>query len=448
MSTVYLHVGAPKTGTTYLQSVLWKNRRLLREDGILYPGEHHLFHTHAALNLREIHGEFAGYRNPAVPGAWRRLAAEARDWDGTVLVSQELFSPAEPAHIERALESLDFADVHIIYTARDLARQVPAAWQEDLKNRKTLTFAEFLENLQAPPERMHRLARIFWRMQDAADVLGRWSQGVPPERVHLITLPWRSPGGGAAPEATGEDPLWTRFCEVTGLDPDRYDTASAATNSSLGISEANLLRRLNLALTDEVSWPLYSDCVTGLVSIDVLGARPNPRKITLSDEAAAWLTKRAHSMVEELRAAKYHVLGDLDDLLPANQPNPAGSAGSASEAETGVRAVDAPGPAPAGEMVDAAVESMAALITRLQGWRDELDLVTSEARRLGAERDRLQEEVEGHRAMLAKPPLKLFVVKLSEKHRAVLRARIVYWNIVGYGRKIIRRLSPGRAHGR
>lgn len=437
MSAIYLHIGAPKTGTTYLQSILWKNRHTLRADGFLYPGEHYLSHTHAALNLREIHGEHAGYRNPAVPGAWQRLVDEARAWDGTVLVSQELFSPAEPAQAERALATLDFADVHIIYTARDLLRQVPAAWQEDLKNRKTMTFAEFLEQLQAPPEHMHRLARIFWRMQDAVDVLGRWARGVPPERVHLITLPRRADGG---------DTLWTRFCAVTGLDPGRYDTSAAVANTSLGISEANLLRRLNLALGEDVRWPLYSDCVTGLVGIDVLAARPNPRRIALSDEDGAWLTKRAHMMVEELRAAKYDVVGDLDDLLPAS-PAAGEAVGEATGQADAPEWAD-PDDAPAAEMVDAAVESMAALLARLQRWRDELDQTTSEVRRLGAERDRLQEEVERHRAMLAKPPLKLFVIKLSERNRAVMRARIVYWNIVVYGRKIIGRLLPGRARGR
>ena len=34
---VYLHVGAPKTGTTYLQAMLHAHRDQLRTDGCLYP---------------------------------------------------------------------------------------------------------------------------------------------------------------------------------------------------------------------------------------------------------------------------------------------------------------------------------------------------------------------------------------------------------------------------
>jgi hypothetical protein len=442
-SVIYLHIGAPKTGTTYLQNILWRNRHALREDGFLYPGEHYLAHTHAALNLREIHGEHRGYMNPAVPGAWQRLVDEARNWDGTVLVSQELFSPAEPAQIERAMTTLDFADVHLIYTARDLVRQVPAAWQEDLKNRKTMTFAEFLESLQAPAEQMHRLARIFWRMQDAADVLGRWAHAVPPDRVHLITLPQ---------PATGDDTLWTRFCEVTGIDAGRYDTIAAAANQSLGVAEANLLLRLNLALDGEIRWPVYSDSVTGLVAIDVLGARPNPRKIILPPGDRAWIAKRAEEMVEELRTAKYHVVGDLDDLTP--------SVDTSSAADS--TALNQQADAPDAEMVDAAVESMAALVARLQQRRDEIDLVNAELDRQRTEQDvlrterdtlrqdvaRLEQDTARLAAILAKPPAKLFVIKLSEQNRAVMRARIVYWNIAVFSRKVISKISPGRAHGR
>ena len=35
---VFLHVGLPKTGTTYLQSIVWANKTVLREQGVLLPG--------------------------------------------------------------------------------------------------------------------------------------------------------------------------------------------------------------------------------------------------------------------------------------------------------------------------------------------------------------------------------------------------------------------------
>ena len=35
---VYLHVGLPKTATTYLQTILWANRDALEEQGVRLPG--------------------------------------------------------------------------------------------------------------------------------------------------------------------------------------------------------------------------------------------------------------------------------------------------------------------------------------------------------------------------------------------------------------------------
>lgn len=37
MSTVYLHIGTPKTGTSYIQVFLGKNRKLLKKQGYIFP---------------------------------------------------------------------------------------------------------------------------------------------------------------------------------------------------------------------------------------------------------------------------------------------------------------------------------------------------------------------------------------------------------------------------
>src|ERR1700754_1132007 len=35
---VYLHIGAPKSGTTFIQNVLWRNKEVLAEQGVVLPG--------------------------------------------------------------------------------------------------------------------------------------------------------------------------------------------------------------------------------------------------------------------------------------------------------------------------------------------------------------------------------------------------------------------------
>ena len=37
MTVIYLHIGMPKTGTTYLQNLLFENREKLLDKSLLYP---------------------------------------------------------------------------------------------------------------------------------------------------------------------------------------------------------------------------------------------------------------------------------------------------------------------------------------------------------------------------------------------------------------------------
>ena len=49
---VFLHVGLPKTGTTYVQTVLWRNRAALAEQGLVYPGPRRREHMWASMVVR------------------------------------------------------------------------------------------------------------------------------------------------------------------------------------------------------------------------------------------------------------------------------------------------------------------------------------------------------------------------------------------------------------
>jgi hypothetical protein len=77
---VFLHVGAPKTGTSQLQDLLFLNRDVLREHGVLYPAERFDDHFMAALDL--LGKEWGGLEERA-PGAWDRLVAGGQRVRGT-----------------------------------------------------------------------------------------------------------------------------------------------------------------------------------------------------------------------------------------------------------------------------------------------------------------------------------------------------------------------------
>jgi len=305
--TVYFHIGAPKTGTTYLQGVLHANRRALREAGLLYPGTQHA-HFWPSQDLRET--KFRGHTDAHVRGAWDRLVKEIEGWRGRSVIDHESFAAATRGAIDRALTDLDFADVHLVFTARDLARQLPAAWQERVKNGSTGSYADFLESLRVPREEQDQAARHFWAMQAVPAVLARWARDLPAEHVHVVTVP-----------PAGSEPglLWRRFAGLLELDPDAYDSSSHVANTSLGAAEAAVLRAFNAAIAElDVPWPAYAGVFKQRLA-PALAARAG-RPIELPENHFGWVVERSQAVVEELRAAGYSVVGDLAELVPTTRP--------------------------------------------------------------------------------------------------------------------------------
>ncbi len=300
-TTVILHVGAPKTGTSYVQHVLFTNQRALRHQHVLYPGDRFDAHFLAALDLMQL--TWGGLEKDAV-GAWDRLADEARGYAGTVVVSHEILATASRAQVARALASFEGAEVHVVYSARDLVRQIPAEWQETVKHRRIVSYHSFLKRLQ-DPQRRGRLAAWFWGVQDIPDVLDRWAATLPPERVHLVTVP--PPG---APRGL----LWERFRTVFGVDDSELEMDGGRANPSLGVPETALVRRVNEQVNDVVPNHHYRELVRELLSHNTLSARTDTPRLALPADVRAWAAELSSTWIDTIRERGYDVVGDLDEL--------------------------------------------------------------------------------------------------------------------------------------
>jgi hypothetical protein len=357
MSTrVLLHVGTPKTGTSYLQDVLFSNQETLKDAGILYPADRFDAHFLAALDLLRL--PWGGLELDA-HGLWDRTAAEVRAWPGTAIISHEILATASRTQVVRALSSLGHPDVelHVVLSVRDLVRQIPAEWQENVKHRRVFSFHEFLEAIQ-DPDREGPIASWFWGVQEIPYILDRWAADLPPERVHLVTVP--APGGPP-------DLLWERFCEAFGLTDLELDRQSERTNPSLGSPETALLRRINLKANHEVLPLRYRPLVRELLAHQTLSRRSDSPRLTLPPEMHPWTQDLAGAWIDEIKARGYHVIGDLDDLVgpPPTQPY-----------------VDPDAPAES-EVADAAVDAIRALLRengRLLGVEEELHAQLEETR--------------------------------------------------------------------
>ncbi|GAB2869001.1 hypothetical protein [Nocardioides pacificus] len=306
---VLVHVGTPKTGTSYFQDVLFRNRELLRESGILYPAERFDAQFLAALDLMRL--PWGGLEADAV-GAWERLAGEVRDFHGTAIISHEILATATRAQADRALASLGHEpgghgrgpEVHLVLSVRDLVRQIPAEWQENVKHRSTASYARFLEMIR-DPERQGRIPTWFWAAQEIPDILSRWGHSLPPERVHLVTVP--APG---APR----DLLWQRFSTVFGLDGLELDMAADRSNPSMGAPETTFIRRLNRAVNRVVEPADYRPLVRELLAHQTLSRRTTSPRLALPPQDHPWAQEVADRWIQAIEERGYDVVGDLADL--------------------------------------------------------------------------------------------------------------------------------------
>lgn len=308
---VYLHVGAPKTGTTYLQDRLAANRTELAQHGVHYPLGLHASHFRAALDLIDV--SWGGQREGA-RGEWDKLTDRVRRLDGTVIISHEILAGARPKRIRKAMAALEGSgdsEVHLVYSARDIARQIPAEWQEGIKHRRRRSFAKFLTQVQAANRK--KPGMWFWKAQGLPDVLTRWGSGLPPERIHVVTVP--QPG---APR----DELWERYCAAFGIDPGWAPVESARENVSIGTAETALIRKLNRRLRKGlVSGPDYRRLVRQLVVHETLAHRAKMRKAVLPPFAYDWADEIAEEWIEWVEGAGVHIVGDVEDLRPV-RPEP------------------------------------------------------------------------------------------------------------------------------
>jgi hypothetical protein len=313
--TVYLHVGAFKTGTTYLQDVMRLNSKALAAQGVLFPGAER-WRTQVA-GVSDLLGiAQRGDDAPDKRGGWNELVRQIKEWDGpSALVSMEFLSMAGPRQARRAVRALDPAEVHVVLTARDLARTVPAMWQETLKAGGTWTWDEYIAALRDDDRSAVPPALGFWICQDLPAVLDVWERSLGRERIHLVTVP-----------PPGADPrlLLERFCEAVGVDLDLLADQAPRSNQSLGAAEAEALRLLNVSLGSRADRHEYRKVIKQVVGRHLSETTPKSGQMRLPSEDRPWAVKRAREMADELAQRDYHVVGDLEDLVPSDEDSSPG----------------------------------------------------------------------------------------------------------------------------
>jgi NADH:ubiquinone oxidoreductase subunit len=300
--TVFLHVGLPKSGTTYVQSVLSANKQALMDaEKLLFPGDGWAAQIRATRDVREMPG-------PDATGAWPTLVEEIHAWPGDVVVSMEWLCAAGAEHVRRIVDDLSPSRVVVIFTVRDLARALPSGWQEMMKNRRIWSWRTFLDVVTSDEPHEEQVGRRFWKKFDVPRMIDTWTTAVPREDVVVVTVP---------PASAPHDLLWQRLCTVLDIDPQDLGRSTRPRNESLGLESTEVMRRVN-ELFRERSFT-RDDVIyyKRLLTREVMPAhRASESRLRVPATHRAWVLEAASGQIDGIAERGVRVVGDLEELRP------------------------------------------------------------------------------------------------------------------------------------
>jgi len=303
--TVVLHIGAVKTGTSFIQNVLSTNPAALADQGVLWPGQTWRDQVQAVHGLRG-HGGVAFER-------WTSLVDQIDGWAGPrAIVSMEFLSLMSQQAVDTAMRTLASHRVRVVLTVRDIARALPAQWQESVQNGLSWSYPDYVADVTARKPKGSRAGRHFWNKQDWPTILSQWTTHLPADDLIVVTVP---------PQGAPPGLLWERFCLAAGLAPAAFDT-SAKVNESLGAASAEVMRYVMLQAgqslegVDETSHPLKQTLKQTLAKQILSSHKSAEPVLVLPPQQHEWAARESRQLVEALRSLPITVIGDLDDLLP------------------------------------------------------------------------------------------------------------------------------------
>ncbi|UDY24550.1 hypothetical protein [Nocardioides sp. Kera G14] len=308
---LFVHLGTSKSGTSSLQAGIWNSVEAMAAAGVGLP-----FRTRGAhldgllrpLGWRPVDAFDGAVDEALLAGVPARLRETPGD---LLLVTNEDLAEVGPSQAARIVELASEADleVHLVLTMRGWADQIPSEYQQFIKHRMTLTYPEFLGDVRRHSDGSGgEWAERYWRRQDPGRILDAWAGLVPAERTHVISVP---------PFKVDPDGVFRMMGEAVGFDDSVIERPTRALNSSYGVVEAEVWRRVNLALGDRLP-DFVRDYGRNVRYPFVLGSLPTQAsaRFTLPPEELGWVTEYAQRSIDELRSRAYVVHGDLDGLLP------------------------------------------------------------------------------------------------------------------------------------
>lgn len=226
MTTLYLHIGMPKTGTTHLQHFLRINAPVLNKYGFAYP----IFNTRYAGKEPARNGQFLkhrfydenGKRDKAKEGRlveshFERLGRIAKKFDNIILSEESIWNDRKFSwkKFKEKTDEMGF-DVKIIVYLRRQDSYIQSYWAQMVQVKYSMTFDEYInengyDNIYTD---------YYSRLQKIAKYIGK-------DNI-IVRIYEKSAFGGTKNTITSD------FLDAIGLEEtDEYETTNKLINPSL-----------------------------------------------------------------------------------------------------------------------------------------------------------------------------------------------------------------------
>lgn len=301
---VYLHVGTRKSGTSYLQDILRASEPALSADGLklLYIRRPNQVQLELVPLQRYAETGAEEDRRAAVRPTRKRVARSGFERHLSTL---EDLAELPGRAADALVGALAAHEVHVVITCRHWGKVIPSEWQQMVKGRGTLAYEDYLTQIAQDTE----AGALFRARQDVPDIVRRWGRLIDPERVHVLVVP-------ADRSSTGPG-IVEQFCDTVGIVPETLAEGTGTHNASLGYPQAEVLRRLNVALGDRLPTVRgdYKEAVRRWVTRQVLMLMPRSG-IGIPQAFHAWCREQGERQRAELLEMGVDIRGDVDDLVP------------------------------------------------------------------------------------------------------------------------------------
>ena len=325
-STIYLHIGTEKTGTTSIQRYCKNNRKILLDSGLLYPSTvagrdlvGHFALAASTLKLVEparvidfMSGEVAGF-----DAEWANILRQVKDSPSSdVLISCEHFSSRmRERHITAIKSKLDECfpnyDVKIVVALRRQDKLFESAFSTSIKSGSKKTVSDFFEEAM-------RKTHYF----DFLSMLNAWSEIFGAEAILVNTFD----------ELSCDGALISTFLKIMGVnlkvnESDYRDNQSLSSVASLcgrivnvecDSSRVQALKKINDLLRDEREFVLTQRESAAIVQAfyednRVIAEKYLKRPFLFSEDAYVW--SKDYRYVTEDNAKNRLIMALLKEVM-------------------------------------------------------------------------------------------------------------------------------------